>query len=425
MWYSINQCTLTFLFKFYQLTFCKCVSSIFFIVFTIAIIGMNSIYIIVVMYLFFKEYVMERMEAKEAREHEKMVSKLAAHMHAQLASPDRKNNGDGSGMVDAAASLLDFTATTPNKSSSRKSIKQQRTMKRRLTKKAMSSEQLERMDTMLHTQRAFDAIERMQIDGSKFHKKLDSERQYQKGRMARRLKQRALERKLGITQRQHLDNAEEKQKEKQTSIKKMSKFSAMLGGNKRVLHRLRTISKLSSSMHKARLKTEYMEVKFWGVPTGITFITAKNKFSLKVSSIKHKACDAEGRNLLLFGDVLIGINGIDVRGMPATEVKGLCRKTIHDQGSHSISEIPKMWYMIFRRGDAIANAESFKPRELCIQHGLAEKMTGWSSNKTSEVQNNDGENNDGGIRRSKSSLFRNKLTKVGPSIRRSKTEENL
>ena len=394
-------------------------------VFTIAIIGMNSIYIIVVMYLFFKEYVMERMEAKEAREHEKMVSKLAAHMHAQLASPDRKNNGDGSGMVDAAASLLDFTATTPNKSSSRKSIKQQRTMKRRLTKKAMSSEQLERMDTMLHTQRAFDAIERMQIDGSKFHKKLDSERQYQKGRMARRLKQRALERKLGITQRQHLDNAEEKQKEKQTSIKKMSKFSAMLGGNKRVLHRLRTISKLSSSMHKARLKTEYMEVKFWGVPTGITFITAKNKFSLKVSSIKHKACDAEGRNLLLFGDVLIGINGIDVRGMPATEVKGLCRKTIHDQGSHSISEIPKMWYMIFRRGDAIANAESFKPRELCIQHGLAEKMTGWSSNKTSEVQNNDGENNDGGIRRSKSSLFRNKLTKVGPSIRRSKTEENL
>ena len=53
---------------------------------------------------------------------------------------------------------------------------------------------------MLHTQRAFDAIERMQIDGSKFHKKLDSERQYQKGRMARRLKQRALERKLGITQ---------------------------------------------------------------------------------------------------------------------------------------------------------------------------------------------------------------------------------
>jgi hypothetical protein len=297
-------------------------------VFTVVIIGMNAVYMLVVSFLFFKEYAMERIEATEAHEHEKMVSKLAAQMHAQELIG--KGSDDGNGMVDAAASLLNFGAKKVGKN------RVQRKMQRRLTKKQMSTEQVERMETMLHTQRAFDALDKMQASSARKQEKIDSERQYQKGRMARRLKQRALERKMGISRKEaSSQNAQMKKK-----FSKASKFSSILGGNKKVLQRLKTISKMTASMHHARKKTIYMEVKFWGVPTGLSFVKAKDGFSLKLSGIKDtkKYCPSEGRSKLQFGDVLLSVDGDDVRGKLATEVKSAYRRMISFQGSHSTSE---------------------------------------------------------------------------------------
>ena len=121
---------------------------------------------------------------------------------------------------------------------------------------------------------------------------------------------------------------------------KASKFSSILGGNKKVLQRLKTISKMTASMHHARKKTIYMEVKFWGVPTGLSFVKAKDGFSLKLSGIKDtkKYCPSEGRSKLQFGDVLLSVDGDDVRGKLATEVKSAYRRMISFQGSHSTSE---------------------------------------------------------------------------------------
>ena len=187
--------------------------------FTIAIISMNSLYLLIVMTLFFKEYVTERLEAREEHAHQKLVHKLAAQLHAEAMYGAEESGRVG--MVDAAASLLDFSAKSP-KVKDRKRSK----MKKLLTKKSMSITQMENMETMLHTQRAFDAIVVMQESSKKKHAELASEREYQKGRMARRLKQRALERKMGITAKQA--QAGRKKAASALNQKKPSKFSSLM-----------------------------------------------------------------------------------------------------------------------------------------------------------------------------------------------------
>jgi hypothetical protein len=85
-------------------------------VFTVAIIGMNSIYMLVAFVLFAREYRMEKKEANEAHEHEKMVSKLAAQLHAeqQFSTGDANKENDGGAMIDAAAALLKFGSNKPS-----------------------------------------------------------------------------------------------------------------------------------------------------------------------------------------------------------------------------------------------------------------------------------------------------------------------
>jgi hypothetical protein len=165
-------------------------------VFTVAIIGMNSVYLIVVFVLFFKEFIVEKMEAKQAHEHEKMVHKLAAQLHAeQFSRGESAHDAKGGVMIDAAASLLKWSAADTSKGKLKKKTAE---MKRRLTKKAMTDEQMERMETMMHTQRAFDSIVRSTESTLKRMRALKSEQEYQKGRMARRLLKRREEKKLGI-----------------------------------------------------------------------------------------------------------------------------------------------------------------------------------------------------------------------------------
>ena len=161
-------------------------------VFTVAIIGMNSIYILVVIVLFTREYVLEKMESRDAKEHEKMVSKLAAQLHAEQQVDSHSKTDKGGEMIDAAASLLQFTGRSPGKN------KAQKKLKRRLTKKAMTVEQMEKMELMLHTQRAYDNLEKSEKFSALKRKTLKSEREYQKGRLTRRLRQRTLESKMGI-----------------------------------------------------------------------------------------------------------------------------------------------------------------------------------------------------------------------------------
>ena len=144
-----------------------------------------------------------------------------------------------------------------------------------------------------------------------------------------------------------------------------------MGGNRRLLHRLTTISKLSASMHQSRTKPLYLEVIFWGVPTGLTFKSATDIHVLTVAGIK-KACPAEGRNALQFGDALIEINGQDVRGKLATEVKNTYRRAVQEQGKTSGSQAPPRWTMIFRRGIALESEENMAPHDLCVKHAVTD-----------------------------------------------------
>ena len=138
-------------------------------------------------------------------------------------------------------------------------------------------------------------------------------------------------------------------------------------------------------MHKARSKPEYMELKLWGVPTGLTFVISSDDHLLKLSGIKD-GCTAEGRNKLQFGDVLIDVNGKDVRGMLATEAKKMYRRETREQGSHSISELPPMWYLIFRRGEPVENEMDFKTKDLIKLHGVSSSLAGWANAKNKDPE---------------------------------------
>jgi hypothetical protein len=157
-------------------------------------------------------------------------------------------------------------------------------------------------------------------------------------------------------------------------------------GNNKVLTRLMTISRMSSSVHKARTQPDYIKVKFWGVPTGLTFKTSsKDKHVLTVGSVKE-ACPSEGRNKLIFGDVVIAINDTDVRGKLDSETKKIYRNTCREQGSSSTSEEPAMWYMIFRRGDPLINEETMTPSNLCIRHSVSDAFDDALEIKSSEIK---------------------------------------
>ena len=67
------------------------------VVFTVGIIGMNVLYSAVVMFIFMKEYILEKIEAKKVQEHEKMVHKLAAHMYQQQQIEASMSPGSGAG----------------------------------------------------------------------------------------------------------------------------------------------------------------------------------------------------------------------------------------------------------------------------------------------------------------------------------------
>ena len=125
-----------------------------------------------------------------------------------------------------------------------------------------------------------------------------------------------------------------------------------------------TLSKLNASLHRSRDKTEYIRVKFWGVPTGLNFKkSAKDDHILIISSVKN-GCPAEGRANLSFGDAIIAIGNQDVRGMLATEVKKLIRKEVQAQGAHSTSEAPPMWHLTFRRGNPPKDSLQRTPSDL-------------------------------------------------------------
>ena len=164
-------------------------------------------------------------------------------------------------------------------------------------------------------------------------------------------------------------------------------------------------------MHKARSKPEYMELKLWGVPPGLAFVISSDDHLLKLSGIKD-GCTAEGRNKLQFGDVLIDLDGKDVRGMLASEVKKLYRKTTREQGSHSTSELPPMWYMIFRRGQPVEKAMDFRPKDLVSLHGVSESQKGWAQEED-EIPGN--------AATKQPSLFK---TKVTPVLRQKMRRDN-
>jgi hypothetical protein len=394
------------------------------VVFTVGIIGMNVLYSSVVMFLFFKEYIQEKIEAKKVQDHEKMVHKLAAHMYQQQQieasmSPGPRAAGrlrtkmkttkmkegetlhslnprrvgrdslggdvlqsqlsaEGIGpssrrsgrdlMADSAANVLSFTKTKLSKGKQHKTA---RKMQKMLMKKAMTDEQMDEMDKMLIGQRALESVsEAFHSKGEKIAK-IKEEQTYQKGRLERRLKVRLLERKMGLSKK----DSEAKRKAAKVLLSgKPTLFGKIMHRNQsKLANRIKILSNINASMHKARHEVshaQYLRVKFWGMPTGITFKKSRDGYALEISSVKKGSsmCPAEGRSVLKTHDVLIDVNGKDVRGSLASATKDAYRTELRAQSNRSMSEDPPMWYLIFRRGAEAADDDMQSTTELARRY---------------------------------------------------------
>lgn len=448
------------------------------VVFTISIIVMNVLYSTVVLTLFFKEYVREKVEAHKAKEHDKLAHKLAAHMYHQTQiqanmmsneqaesrhslDPRRvgrnsaggsilgdklKAAGMGAGkagaapkdlLADSAASILKFQNTKLSKT---KSTRQARRMQKMLTKRQMTKQQMEDMDRMLIGQRALESVsETIRSKGEKLAK-IKAEHVYQKGRLKRRIKVRMLQRKMGVTL-------------KESASGPSSLFGKILSRNRnKIAKRIKVLSSLNASMHKMRhekLHTSYLRVKLWGMPTGINFKKSRDGYALEISSVKkgNSMCPAEGRSVLKMGDILIDVNGKDVRGLLASEAKSAYRSELREQSNRSMSEDPPMWYLIFRRGtegenddmhsttelanrcdviDRLTNAESLEQQEEALR--ARNNVTSGDTTESEEMNANDARNSINDVnmardlRRSKSSSF---SQKVVPSVKKYISEKQM
>ena len=349
------------------------------VVFTISIIVMNVLYSTVVLTLFFKEYGREKVEAHKAKEHDKLAHKLAAHMYHQTQiqanmmsneqaesrhslDPRRvgrnsaggsilgdklKAAGMGAGkagaapkdlLADSAASILKFQNTKLSKT---KSTRQARRMQKMLTKRQMTKQQMEDMDRMLIGQRALESVsETIRSKGEKLAK-IKAEHVYQKGRLKRRIKVRMLQRKMGVTL-------------KESASGPSSLFGKILSRNRnKIAKRIKVLLSLNASMHKMRHEN-CVQATFasnLGYAHGHQFQKSRDgqhrNFQVKKG---NSMCPAEGRSVLKMGDILIDVNGKDVRGLLASEAKSAYRSELREQSNRSMSEDPPMWYLIFRRG---------------------------------------------------------------------------
>lgn len=359
------------------------------VVFTVSIIGMNALYCSVVLFLFSKEYIQEKIEAKRAQDHEKLVSKLAAHMYAtqriednmetkiskndpkQLHSLDprrvgrnslganamngilSKVNGESGGQAlinNAAANVLAFSQKNLSKS---KKDREARKMQKLLKRKTMSSEEVGRMEQMLINQQALESVsDAIRLKEEKVER-IKKDHDYHRGRLQRRLKMRSLQRAMVDSK---VESDGKGKANHWLSRGKTSFFNRLMHRNESTLaKRIKAISKINASMRVARecsSEGQYIKVKFWGVPPGVSFTNSRDGFSLRISSIKtgSSVCPSEGRSVLKAGDTLIDVNGKDVRGIHSKEARHAYLSITRDQSNRSTSEDPPMWYLILRRG---------------------------------------------------------------------------
>lgn len=118
------------------------------------------------------------------------------------------------------------------------------------------------------------------------------------------------------------------------------------------------------------------------MPTGITFKKSRDGYSLEIASVKKGSsmCPAEGRSVLKTHDILIDVNGKDVRGILASAAKDAYRAELRAQSNRSMSEDPPMWYLIFRRGaegqddDMQSTAELARQYEVIAQFNPMETL---------------------------------------------------
>jgi hypothetical protein len=346
--------------------------------FTITIIGINVVYSAVVMVLFCKEYHLERIEARVAQSQEEAEAKLAAHMYMQ--ERILHNMGDAKGNVAVNSFRRKMSAKTLNPANAeaekthrlnpRKVGRNSLGLKDRLkirrqvgetTKDNLEIGMQNDMDDAaafllkpnLKNNQAHAASKAVTGGGGGSRTAVMPIDVNPAIRMqARRLKQRLLERKMGLTPAQAAHE------------RAVSRFERLR------LEKLKQKRNLSKEFRIPQ-GTEFIQVKMWGTPTGIKlkFVEA-SKGEYLVKKVKQGAskCPAEGRSRLKKGDCLIDVNGKDIRGLSQEESVRIYKMQLKEAGGSSISEDPPMWYMIFRRGMPMADEMKQSPLQL-VQQG--------------------------------------------------------